>query len=349
MSQRRRTQEGHVALREVVSNENWKEYNMKRRAVTFASAAFFVTSLALAGDTWILDSRKSNVRVFRGSRTNPESMNTGVARVAGKVKLDINDLDASVFNLSIFPADEDWRHTLSPGGTLPTGYVPDATDQARLTFKSPRILSTGDGQLEVIGDLTLNRLERTVIATQTEAYAGPADGVPVIHNETREIMFLFPSVSAAHLSGPSTPAMLQKRDVLEIVGAARVDREEFPELLNAMKETDWAGVVQKKDCHILSTVGEDYSGARCAGTLIAGTRDDNCHTPASLGEDYSGPECTPATGMQTTIILDLKFLHTVPEPSVGMISERTGKLDSLWRLFQLFWPASHSLHWPPQT
>jgi hypothetical protein len=183
-------------------------------------------------------------------------MNTGVARVAGKVKLDTNDLDASVFNLSIFPADDDWRHALSPEGTLPPGYVPDATDQTLVTFKSTRILSTGDGELEVIGDLTLNRLERTIITTQTDACAGRVGGVPVIRNEAREIMFLFPSVSAAHLSGPLTPSMLQKKGVLEIVGSARVDREEFPELLTAMKETKWPPVVQKKGCHIPFTGGE---------------------------------------------------------------------------------------------
>jgi len=165
-------------------------------------------------------------------------MNTGVARVAGKVKLDTNDLDASVFNLSIFPADDDWRHALSPEGTLPPGYVPDATDQTLVTFKSTRILSTGDGELEVIGDLTLNRLERTIITTQTDACAGRVGGVPVIRNEAREIMFLFPSVSAAHLSGPLTPSMLQKKGVLEIVGSARVDREEFPELLTNCDERD---------------------------------------------------------------------------------------------------------------
>ena len=36
---------------------------------------------------------------------------------------------------------------------------------------------------------------------------------------------------------------------------------------------------------------------------------------APKGEDYSGPQCTPATSNQT-IVLDLKFLHKVPEPSV---------------------------------
>jgi len=84
--------------------------------------------------------------------------------------------------------------------------------------------------------------------------------------------------------------------VLEIVGSARVDREEFPELLNAMKETRRPPVVQNKDCHTPSTVGEDYSGAQCTGTLIAGTRDDTCRLPASVGEDYGGPQMHSGDG-----------------------------------------------------
>jgi polyisoprenoid-binding protein YceI len=289
---------------------------MKYRAITFASAAFFVTSLALASDTWILDSSRSSARLFQGSRATSDSVNTGVARVIGKVKLDTNDLDNSVVDLSIYPADEKWGHALSPQGALPAGHVHDTTDQTLLTFKSTRILRTGNGRLEVIGDLTLTRVERTVIATPTEAYAGPVYGDPVIHNETREITFLFPSVSAADLSGPLTPAVQQTKGVLEIMGAARVDREEFPELLSAIKETNWPPLVQNKDCHMPSTVGEDYSGAVCSGTLIAATSGDNCNMPGSVGEDYSGPQCAPATGNQTTIVLDLKFLHKVPEPSV---------------------------------
>ena len=294
---------------------------MKRRTITYASAAFFVTSLALASDTWILDSGRSNARLFQVSRANSDAVNTGVARVTGKVKLDANDLDASFFELSFYPADEDWGHALSPEGTLPTGYVPDSTDQTVLTFESTRILRIGNGQLAVIGNLTLTRVERTVIATPTEDYAGPVYGDPVIHNETREITFLFPSASAAHVSRPLTPAMLQKRAVLEIVGSARVDRDEFPELLSAIKETDWPSVVRNKDCHMPSSVGEAYSRALCTGTLVEATRDDYCDAPAHVGEDYSGPQCTPATGNEATIVLDLKFLHAVPEASVGMLLE----------------------------
>ena len=294
---------------------------MKGRAVTYASAAFFVTSLALASDTWILDSGRSNARLFQRSRANSDAVNPGVARVTGKVKLDANNLDTSFFELSFYPADEDWGYALSPEGTLPTAWVPHSTDQTLLTFKSTRILRTGNGQLAVIGNLTLTRVERTILATPPEDYAGSVYGDPVIHNETREITFLFPSASAAHVSRPSTPATLQKRAVLEIVGSARVDRDEFPELLSAIQETDWPSVVRNKDCHMPSTVGEAYSGALCTGTLVEPTRDDNCDTPAPVGEDHSSPQCTPATGNEATIVLDLKFLHAVPEASVGMLLE----------------------------
>ena len=282
---------------------------MQHRAVNFASAAFFITSLALASDTWILDASTSNARLFRGSRANSDSVNTGVARVTGKVKLDTNDLDASFFDLSIYPADEGGEHVLHPEGTLPTIYVPRATDRSLLTFKSTSILGTGNGTLEVIGNLTLTRVERTVIATPTEAYAGPVYGDLVIHNETREITFVFPSASPEHLSTPLIPTMLQKRGVLEIVGSAHVEREEFPELLSAIKETNWPAVVRNKGCHMPYTVDKNDSGAPCTGTVDAATGDNNCDVLASAREGYSGPQCTPGTGNQTTIVLDLKFLH----------------------------------------
>jgi len=297
---------------------------VKHQARTFASAAFFVTSLALASDVWILDSSKSNARLFQGSTTHPDPVNTGVARVTGKVKLDANDLDASFFDLTIYPADEDWWGALSHSGALPTGYLPDATDHTLLTFKSTHILSTGNGKLEVIGNLTLTRVERTVMATPTEAYPGPVYGEPVIHNETREITFLFPSASAAPLSTPLIPTMVQKRGVLEIVGSAHVEHEEFPELLGAIKETSWPPVGQNEDCHKPTTLGKDSNGAPRTAPPIALTRDNNCQAPISAGEDYSGPKCTPAAGNQTAIVLDLKFHHRVPEASLGMLLESGG-------------------------
>jgi polyisoprenoid-binding protein YceI len=303
---------------------------MKYRAIAFAFVACFISSLAFAGDSWTLDSSSSNARLFQGSKANADSVNAGVARVTGKIKLDTNVPGNSVFDLSIYPAHEDWGHALSPEGALLTGYAPDATDQTLLTFKSTRILRTGNGSLEVTGDLTLTRVERTVTATPTEAYSGPAYGDPVLHNETREITFLFPSVSAARLSESLTPAVQQTRGVLEVVGAARVDHEEFPGLLSAIHGANWPSVVEDEHCQAAyEGGGEGYSGPVCTGTLIAATHADNCQAAyEGGGEGYSGSVCTPPSGNQTTIVLDLKFLHRVPEPSVEAHSGKESSGDA---------------------
>ena len=42
--------------------------------------------------------------------------------------------------------------------------------------------------------------------------------------------------------------MQQTRGVLEVVGAARVDHEEFPELLSAIHAVNWPSVVEDEHC-----------------------------------------------------------------------------------------------------
>ena len=154
-------------------------------------------------------------------------------------------------------------------------------------------------------------------------------GDPVIHDETREITFLFPSLSAALASGSLITTTLQNREAQEIMGSARVGHEDFPELLGAIKETNWPSVIQNKGCRV-SAIGEAYNGTRCTGTLIAATSHDNCRAPASVGEDYSGLQCAAAKGNQTTIVLDLKLLRTRPGLSAGMIPEESNTRNH-WR------------------
>ena len=291
---------------------------MKYQVITLTLTVCFFSALAFGGDTLTLDSSTSSARFFQGSKASPDSVNTGVARVTGRVNLDTNDPDDSVFDLSVYPADEGWGNALTSDGILPTSYVPDTTDQTLLTFRSTRIMRTGSGKLQVIGELTLTRVERIVEATPTEAYAGPMFGNPVIHDESREITFLFPSLSAALPSGSLITAALQNRGAQEIVGSARVGHEDFPQLLGSIKGTNWPSVMQNKDCHV-SAIGEAYSGAQCTGILIAATNHDNCRAPASVGEDYSGLQCPAATGDQTTIVLDLRFVHTATEPSAEKV------------------------------
>ena len=298
---------------------------VKKRTFAILIATLFpiISPLAFAeGGSWSLNSTASSARLFQGSVTNPESVNTGVARVTGKVKLDTNDLENSVFDLTIYPADEEWGHALSPEGTLPADYVPDATDHTLLTFHSKRILRMGNGQLQVIGDLTLTRVERSV--TQTKALAGPVYGDPVLHNETREVRLLFPSLTAAVSADSRKRANLQEKGEMDLSGSARVGYEEFPALLKTIQATNWPAVIENEQCQMPSTVGDDYHGPTCTGTVIAMTHNDSCQMTSSPdAEDYSGLACTPAAGNETTIALHLKLLRTGSEAAVSTLSGNT--------------------------
>jgi polyisoprenoid-binding protein YceI len=267
----------------------------------FLSLALFISPAAYAaGGKWSLDSTNSDARFFQGSAANPDSSNTGIARISGQVNLNPDDLNHSAVDLSIYPADENWGHALDAQGIVPADYVPDATDRTLLTFKSTRIWRTANGKVEVMGNMTLTQVERSVTLTPGEDYAGPLYSDPVIHAETREITFLFPT--------------LQAQPELEVSGSAGIARETFPELLTAIKATNWPSIVKDETCAMPSTVGEDYSGAPCSGTVIAATGNNNCQMPAMVGEDYGGALCSPPAGDQTTIVLDLK-LQNGPQPS----------------------------------
>jgi len=72
------------------------------RTLALLTAVIFpiLSPLAFAdGGTWSLDPTTSSAQLFRGSAANPDSVNSGVARVTGKVMLDTNDLDKSIFEL----------------------------------------------------------------------------------------------------------------------------------------------------------------------------------------------------------------------------------------------------------
>ena len=264
-----------------------------------------ISPLAFAdGGTWSLDPRTSSARLFQGSTANPDSANTGIARVTGDVRLDTNDLNNSVFDLSIYPADENWGHALNSKGSLPTGYVPDATDRTLMTFKSKQILRTENGKLKVIGELRLTRVERSVTADANEGYAGPVYGNPVIHTETREVTFLL------------------KKDAQGLSASARIIHEDFSELLSAIQDTNWPSVVQNEHCQAAyEGGGEGYSGPACTGTLIAATHANNSGAAyEGGGEGYTGPVSTPSAGDQTTIVLDLKMLPANADGAVAMLS-----------------------------
>ena len=267
-----------------------------------------ISPLAFAdGGTWSLDPKTSSARLFQGSTANPDSVNTGVARVTGKLRLDTNDLNNSVFDLSIYPADENWGHALNSKGSLPDGYVPDATDRTLMTFKSERIVKKGNDKLKVIGELTLTRVERSVTADANDGYAGPVYGNPVIHTETSEVTFLV------------------NKDAQSLSASARIIHEGFPELLTAIQATNWPSVVQNEHCQAAyEGGGEGYSGPACTGTLVAATHANNSAVAyEGGGEGYTGPVSTPRAGDQTTITLNLRMVRTSADGAVANLAGNT--------------------------
>jgi len=263
------------------------------------AAVAFISPLSAHAATrsWSVDTNTSAARLFQGSTAKPQSFNTGVARVSGQVKLDPDDLNNFVLDLAIYPAEEDWSG-LDRDGTLPAGFVPDATDQTLLVFHTERVLAPGNGRLDVIGNLTLTTVERSITIDPTQGYAGPVLGPPVIHVTTRQVAFELPDYGAA---------ATQPDGKISVSASTEIAYEDFPELFTAVSKTNWPPVVANENCQMPSTIGEDYRGPQCTGTVIAATDENNCQMPPTMGEDYSGPVCTPPTGDRTTIALQLEL------------------------------------------
>jgi polyisoprenoid-binding protein YceI len=267
------------------------------RIVLLTLAAALTTSFmplpALAADTvWQLDAGHSTARLFLGSVSDPQSLNVGVARVSGKMLLDPHDPDGSTFALVIYPAGGESRGF---DGNLATDRFPGAP-YTEMSFKSTRTVATSDGSLEVTGNLTLTRVDRSVTANPTEDYSGPIFGSPVVHTVSHEVTFLLPSVDSPTVNG-------KQAATTKVSASTRIGYENFPQLSSAILATNWPPVVEDENCQVASTGGEDYAGPSCTGTTVSVI--SRAVAPSNVGEDYHGFEVAPAAGNQVTIEFDL--------------------------------------------
>jgi hypothetical protein len=248
----------------------------------FVGLAFAVvfTSLSVhAQGTWQVDPQHSVARLSLGSESN--ALEIGVARVSGDVVFDSND-----------PADPSVNLKINPENGL-------VADHAIMTFTSERSAMTSDGKLVVTGQLSVTRIKRSATMDPNEAYAGPAYGDPVARTDTSEITLVFSCLrqSAAHFA------------TMQLSGTTSVSRDAFPQLLDVLTQDDWpTQLVNDEKCEVPSTVGEDYSGAKCTGTVIATVTNRMVMVGSAGAEDYSGfqPAVTPDPD-RGSIALDLKL------------------------------------------
>lgn len=241
------------------------------------------STTAYAQDAWQIDPNNSIATLSSGAGAN--ALQVGLARVSGEVVFDSSN-----------PSDATVRFSVNSDES--------AANYASMSFSSRRCAMFADGMLVATGDLTVTRVERSVTMDANEAYAGPQYGDPVAHTDTRQITLV--------LSGPRRGA--SNDGTLRLSGASTVVREDFPQLLDAITIDAWPSqVINDAKCTGPSTIGEDYHGADCTGTVVAGLHNAVVATGASGGEGYYGfvPVVTPDRD-KATIAFDLTLREVSP-------------------------------------
>jgi hypothetical protein len=151
--------------------------------------------------------------------------------------------------------------------------------------------------LVVTGDLSVTRMERSVTIEPNEAYAGPQYADPAASTVTRQITLTF--------SGRRR--LDSQNGAMNFLGTSAVSREDFPQFLDAIALDDWPSqLINDHKCINPSTIGEDYHGPECTGTLIAGLNNAVVPTGAPGGEGfYSFETVVVPDRSKATIALDL--------------------------------------------
>lgn len=238
----------------------------------FKYAALLATATALTVGTstspvsttgaWLVDTGHSDAQLVTDATTDygktKLNVTLGFGRVNGHIEVNNDDLAQSAFNFRFYPATS-MSPVISEDGKFLHDWLANLSNHTLVCFHSKGAVRTSDGKLQTTGTLVLTRVDRTVDATPSEAYAGPVYGPPIIHRVSREATFVF--------DVPSPDG--NKDGVIQLSGKTRMFREDYPQLLRAVVNTYWPAVVQDENCQWPSTVGEDYHGAQCTGKLLS--------------------------------------------------------------------------------
>jgi len=229
----------------------------------------------------------------------------GVGRVTGRVTLDDTDSAKSTFDFTIYPATS-MITPIDEEGKFRSEWAANLANHTLVCFHSKGVYPTPDGRLQTTGKLVLTRVDRNIQADANEAYSGPVYGPPMIHKVFEQATFVFDQPTAAG-SGQTEEA--------QISGSAKVNREDFPQLVKTVVNTYWPPVIQDEHCQAPS-VGEDFSGIQCTGTLIKAP--DFPASGANPSEDYPGPpNFNIVNGQHLTISVNLRLM---PKPGAQAVA-----------------------------
>lgn len=252
---------------------------LQRIPVLAALIASLLITPAHAQYSWQIDPQGSFATLSLGSAEN--QLEVGVARVSGKIAFDSGNRSDPVVTLQINDAD------------------PQGADYASMNFRSTRVAQSADGKLLATGELSVTRMERSIMIEPNEAYAGPQYGKAAARTKTLAITLVLSD--PGRVPSPNSPA--------NVSGSFSVHREDFSQLVDALELDDWpTQLINNEKCENPPTIGEDYHGPKCTGTLVATVENASLPTGVAGGEGFYGfePIVTPDRN-RATIALDLTF------------------------------------------
>jgi polyisoprenoid-binding protein YceI len=284
---------------------------MLKQAVVFAAALILIlgvvslglskTPASLAG-SWQVDTRHSDAQLITDGTTDygktKITVTLGFGRVNGGLKFDDGDPTKSSVDLRIYPATA-MMPDIGEDGNFKSHWLANTANHTLVCFHSKGTVRTADGKLQTTGNMILTRVDRNVDATPSEAYVGPVYGPPIIHRVSHQVTLIF--------DPPATDGDGQKDGVIQDSASTKVFREDFPQLLKAVTTTYWPPVVQDKTCQSVS-VGDDYHGIPCTGTLLeAPAMPPAPH--ASNAEDIPGPsDFNAIVGERLNILVHMRLV-----------------------------------------
>jgi polyisoprenoid-binding protein YceI len=283
------------------------------------------TPVVAQNTVWRIDPEHSTARLFLASSKSPQvNVNVGVARMSGIVGDIGGDPSESVFDFTIYPADE--TAPTSSNGKGSEQNAPLAEAHTVITFKSEHVVPIGGGAFRVTGELAVTYIERSATYDPTAAYAGPVYGPPVVHSETKEVVFEFERMGVS-------AARVPERGTAELSGSTVVGAHDYPELFTAVSAMDWPAFVEDEQCTWPSTVGRYFLGPVCTGETVEPLprNDIHCKMPSTVGRDFAGEVCTgtPLQTAQSDAVLNRweKQQHRAGTPDEIIANEVVIQLD----------------------
>ncbi|MGH9711880.1 MAG: hypothetical protein ACRD5M_01085 [Candidatus Acidiferrales bacterium] len=272
-------------------------------AIPFVLLATLAGAAVAQSERTQIDAGHSTASIFLlGKGAASPALNVGIAEVSGTAKWDHNDVSKSVFDLYVFPADEDPR-LLNTDGSFRKDDIVNLARYTLIAFHSKKSALDHNGKLIVTGDLSITHVERETVANWSAAYSGSQAGEPVIHSVTHEARLIVEIVPAtARADWPGAKPDLRASMI--------ISNEDFRGLKDALQSAIWPIVVEDKRCvmpPITSSADlRSYQGAICSGTPIL--TDSAGEVPAWSGAAYSGTiDPNPPSGDRAKILFNLRL------------------------------------------